>query len=90
MKTLQWPFLIAVVASLVQPSRADTAIIPIEPTMLGPLVAAGKLPPVAQRQPATPMIADMSPKWRLMGRHGGSLRLLMGRSKDIRMLVVHG
>ena len=90
MKTWQWPFLIAVVASIAQPSRAGTAIKPIEPTMLAPLVAAGTLPPVAQRLPVTPMIADMSPKWRSTGRHGGALRLLMGRSKDIRMLVVYG
>jgi peptide/nickel transport system substrate-binding protein len=90
MNAWRWAFRIAVAASLVQPLLADTAIKPIETTMLAPLVAAGELPPVAERLPASPMIADMSPKWRTPGRHGGALRLLMGRHKDIRMLVVYG
>ncbi len=69
MKTWQWPFLIAVVASVAHPSRAGTEIKPIEPTMLAPLVAAATVPPVAQRLPTTLMIADMSPKWRSTGHH---------------------
>jgi len=90
MKTWRLPFLIAAAAALAGPARAGTAITPIEPPMLAPLVAAGELPPVIRRLPATPMVADMSPEWRVLGRHGGALRLLMGRSKDIRMLVVYG
>ncbi len=62
MNAWQWAFPIAVAASLAQPLRADNEIKPIETTMLAPLVAAGKLPPVAERLPASPMIADMSPK----------------------------
>ncbi len=90
MKAWQWPFLIAVAASIADPSLAANGIKLVEPPMLASLVAAGTLPPVARRMPATPMVADMSPKWRSPGRHGGALRLLMGRSKDIRMLVVYG
>ena len=32
----------------------------------------------------------MSPTWRTAGRHGGVLRLVMGRVKDTRMMVVYG
>ncbi len=90
MITWRLPLLIAAAACVAAPLRAEAPIKPIEPSALAALVAAGKLPPVAQRLPMTPMIADMSPKWRKPGRHGGALRLLMGRSKDIRMLVVYG
>jgi peptide/nickel transport system substrate-binding protein len=90
MKTWKWACTAALVAGFAPSSWADTVIKPIEPKMLAPLVSAGKLPPVAERLPLKPMVADMAPKWRDMGQHGGSLRLLMGRSKDIRMLVVYG
>ncbi len=90
MRTWQWRFAVAAAASILASSLGAATIKPIEPPMLAPLVAAGKLPPVAQRLPVSPMVADMSPKWRQPGRYGGALRLLMGRSKDIRMLVVYG
>ncbi len=71
-------------------AASAAAIVPVETPMLAPLVAAGALPPVAARLPATPMIADLSPPWRGIGRHGGTLRLVMGRAKDVRMMVVYG
>jgi peptide/nickel transport system substrate-binding protein len=49
-------------------------------------VASGELPPVAERLPTEPSVAEME----TMGRHGGQMRLLMGRAKDIRLLVVYG
>ena len=49
-------------------------------------VASGELPPVAERLPAEPSVAEME----TLGRHGGQMRLLMGRAKDIRLLVVYG
>jgi peptide/nickel transport system substrate-binding protein len=52
-------------------------------------VQAGELPPVAQRVPADVQVvqlsADKSP-----GEHGGQLRLLMGKQKDIRQMVIYG
>lgn len=53
-------------------------------------VAAGKLPPVAQRLPENPLAsmpgrADFTP-----GHHGGELRFLMARAQDVRMMVVYG
>ena len=52
-------------------------------------VAAGKLAPVAERLPASPYVLAMD-GGREIGRHGGSLNILMGRSKDVRMMVVYG
>jgi peptide/nickel transport system substrate-binding protein len=58
----------------------------IETPVLAGLVASGELPPVNQRLPAEPSVADM----KTIGVHGGQIRLLMGRVKDTRLLVVYG
>ena len=65
-------------------------ITPVETPSLAAAVAAGKLPPVARRLPQIPSVADFTPVWRTTGRHGGTLRLVMGRAKDVRMMVVYG
>ena len=53
-------------------------------------VTVGALPPVAERLPARPSVVDFGGDGREIGRHGGELRMLMGREKDVRMLVVYG
>lgn len=53
-------------------------------------VSRGELPPVAQRLPANPAVVEMSGPDRQIGRHGGEMRLLMGREKDVRLMVVYG
>jgi peptide/nickel transport system substrate-binding protein len=62
----------------------------IEPTMLADRVAKGELPPIAQRLPARPSVVSFNQSGRSLGQYGGDLRLLMGRSKDVRMMVVYG
>ena len=57
---------------------------------LDPLVAAGALPAVAQRLPAQPQVTRMADIGRKTGRHGGALRMLMGKAKDVRLMVVFG
>jgi len=52
-------------------------------------VAAGRLPPVADRLPASPLVVEMN-GGRTMGRYGGTLNILMARSKDVRQMVVYG
>ena len=49
-------------------------------------VASGKLPPVLQRIPSEPALAELEK----IGRPGGDLRLLMASPKDTRMMVVYG
>lgn len=53
-------------------------------------VAAGELPPVEQRVPRTPKVMRLMGEDGLQpGRHGGELRLIMGRDKDVRMVNVY-
>jgi peptide/nickel transport system substrate-binding protein len=54
--------------------------------MLADKVAAGELPPVSDRLPEDPAVADMSEA----GRYGGDIIMLMGSAKDTRMMVVYG
>lgn len=61
-----------------------------EPPALAAAVAAGKLPPLAQRLPRPPNVVALTrPGW-TPGRYGGELRMLMAKDRDIRMLVVYG
>ena len=61
-----------------------------EPPMLEADVAAGKLPPLAQRIPHPPLVVGVErPDW-TPGRYGGDLRMLMAKDRDIRMMVVYG
>jgi peptide/nickel transport system substrate-binding protein len=78
--------LIALVVAGADAAEADY----IEPPMLAEKVAAGQLPPVASRLPETPAVARLDAPDKMIGRHGGSLRLLMSRTKDVRMMVVYG
>jgi peptide/nickel transport system substrate-binding protein len=62
----------------------------VETPMLAEEVAARKLPPVRERVPETPLVVPMDAKGVQPGRHGGTLNMLIGRSRDVRMLVVYG
>jgi peptide/nickel transport system substrate-binding protein len=62
----------------------------VESPMLTKRVEAGKLVPLVQRIPAHPRVLDLGAMGLQPGRHGGDLRLLMGRTKDVRMMVVYG
>ena len=61
----------------------------IEPPALEAEVKAGKLPPVAKRLPENPLAVNLAPGAQ-PGQYGGSLNMLIGRSRDVRMLVVYG
>ncbi len=69
---------------------AASAVAKQEPPDLQPLVEAGKLPPVEDRVPQTPYVDSMKDGRRSVGRYGSRLRILMGRAKDIRIMVVYG
>ena len=61
-----------------------------EPLFLAHSVALGDLPPVEKRLPATPAVADLPARGQSLGKYGGTLRLLMGRARDTRMMVIYG
>ena len=62
----------------------------IDSPSLAEEVAAGRLPPVEERLPARPLVVPLTGNGLAPGRHGGELRLLMGRAKDVRLMVVYG
>jgi len=62
----------------------------VETPMLRGDVAARKLPPVKDRLPENPLVVAMDGKTSEAGQHGGTLNMLIGRARDVRMLVVYG
>ena len=80
------------VAGLPRLSRAATAKPAelIDSPFFAAQVAAGTLPTVAQRVPSSPRIVDVSGEGREPGRHGGTMRMLMGDQRDIRMMTIYG
>jgi peptide/nickel transport system substrate-binding protein len=50
------------------------------------IVTSGKLPPVVQRIPREPALAELE----TLGKLGGDLRMLMASPKDTRLMVVYG
>ncbi|MBM3480683.1 MAG: ABC transporter substrate-binding protein [Alphaproteobacteria bacterium] len=61
----------------------------VEPPSLAAEVAAGRLPPVDRRLPRDPLVHAPGGGFE-PGRHGGELRVIMGRSQDVRMMAVYG
>jgi peptide/nickel transport system substrate-binding protein len=61
-----------------------------EPEFLRARLDEGKLPPVAQRLPRTPRIVDVVSMGRQPGRHGGTVRTIIGGQKDIRLMTIYG
>ena len=61
-----------------------------EPPALASAVAAGTLPPVAQRLPADPLVVALDAAGQAPGRWGGELRTMVSQPKDTRMMVVFG
>ena len=57
-----------------------------ETPMLASEVAKRALPPVAERVPENPAVAELAS----IGRPGGELRMLMASPKDTRIMVVYG
>ena len=76
-----------IIAAASVPVAANTYI---ETPTLAHKVAAGDLPPVAKRLPETPSVVRLEKSGESYGKHGGRMRILMSRAKDIRMMVVYG
>ena len=62
----------------------------IEPPALSEALKSGRLPPMRDRIPEEPMLADLKAQQKSFGRYGGELRLLMGKQKDTRLVVIYG
>ena len=68
----------------------STVLAFVEPPVLAERARAGELPPVAERLPRRPHVTRLEAIGREPGRHGGRLRMLMSRAKDVRLMVVYG
>ncbi|MFN6980140.1 MAG: ABC transporter substrate-binding protein, partial [Gemmobacter sp.] len=64
-------------------ARAEAPILAAE-------VAAGRLPALADRLPAEPLVVDLAARGRILGQQGGTLRTMFTRARDIRLMVVYG
>ena len=53
-------------------------------------IAEGRLPPRAERLPLVPRVIDPRKTGEAIGRHGGTMRWLMGKPKDLRMVAYYG
>ena len=71
-------------------SAGAQSIALVEAPMFRDDVAAGKLPPVDKRLPATPRVLRLDGPGLAPGKQGGTMNMLIGRSRDVRMLVVYG
>jgi peptide/nickel transport system substrate-binding protein len=76
--------LIAAAFLVVAPGIAEAAL--LETPYFADTVKDGKLPPVTQRIPQEPGLAELE----TLGRPGGDLRMLMASPKDMRLMVVFG
>jgi peptide/nickel transport system substrate-binding protein len=61
-----------------------------EPEILREAVAAGELPPVLSRLPRNPRVVPLSQMGRETGRHGGTIRMLVGGQRDVRLMPIYG
>ena len=79
--------LLANVIGGAQKAEAQTYI---EAPALEERVAAGDLPAIGERLPTAPRVIAMDGEKRVAGRHGGRWRMLIHRSKDVKMFSVYG
>jgi peptide/nickel transport system substrate-binding protein len=62
----------------------------VETEMFAKDVATGKLPPVDKRVPSTPLVVKLDEPDMQVGKQGGTLNMLIGRSRDVRLMAVYG
>ncbi|WP_102224848.1 ABC transporter substrate-binding protein [Acidimangrovimonas sediminis] len=80
--------ILGLLAGPLLPRRADAA--PAEPPILRDAVAAGTLPPMAERLPRVPRVVNLRALKREPGAYGGTIRRLVTGQKDIRYMTIDG
>jgi peptide/nickel transport system substrate-binding protein len=80
---------VILLALLVAPGGGARALQLVETPSLAAQVASKRLPSVAERVPATPLVVEFKEPWAVIGRSGGELRTLT-RARDPQMLVELG
>ena len=69
---------------------STTAAAYVEPPALAEQVKAGRLPPVDKRLPQKPLVVPLGEAGTSVGRYGGTLNTLAGRSRDTRLFTIYG
>ena len=82
--------LLACVVAAAFLSFAARAAAPVETEMYRKDVAAGKIPAVQKRLPEIPQVTALAEPGLQVGKQGGTLNMLIGRARDVRLLVVYG
>jgi len=90
MKSMQRLTAAGIIFGLVFGFTSNALAALFEPPSLQALVDAGDLPPVVNRLPAQPNVTRLDESHQSLGTYGGDLRMLMGKTKDIRMMSVYG
>lgn len=80
----------SILAVLLLAASPALAFTPQETPLLADAVAKGDLPPVSERAPREPFVVDLAAKGRREGQHGGTLRMLIAKAKNVRYMVVWG
>ena len=75
---------------LAGPAIADPPPAPAEPPSLVAKIADGSLPPLLDRLPKVPLVADMLARNRSLGDYGGEIRTLASKARDLRYINVIG
>ncbi|KJX87239.1 Periplasmic alpha-galactoside-binding protein [Agrobacterium tumefaciens] len=77
---------LALLASVFLPAYARAAY--VDPAYFKDKREKGELPDVAERLPKNPRVIDMKALGREPGKHGGSVRMLIGGQRDIRLMPI--
>ena len=83
------PYRLLLLLACALPFTSASAQALIETPMFEAQVSARELPPVGERIPAVPRVVELRND-QTPGIHGGQMRLLMGKQKDIRQMVIYG
>ena len=52
-------------------------------------IASGALPPMADRLPKNPRVIDLAAMGRETGRYGGTVRMIVGGQRDVRLIPIY-
>ena len=81
---------LGLLASAFTPAGLARAGAPEDPPFFKALIDKGELPPLAERLPQVPRIVNLTATGRKLGRYGGSVRMLIGGQRDIRLMTIYG
>ncbi len=83
---MTWRGAVAALLALVLLPGSAAALELVETPFFQERVAKGELPPIGERVPKSPLVADLAGQGREIGRSGGEVVSLVSRARDIRYL----